>query len=184
MNESLPGGNQVLDPEQILVNELGLDEKARVADLGCGTMAYFTIAAAKIVSGDGQVYAVDVQKEVLSAVAAHAKFLQLSNIRTVWSNLEIVGATKIDSAVDFCLLVTCLFQNTERLQVMKETARLLKDSGRLLVVEWQPRATALGPEPAKRVTPEEVKKLAVQTGLKLIKEFSASQYHYGLIFEK
>ncbi|PJC00967.1 MAG: hypothetical protein CO073_04790 [Candidatus Komeilibacteria bacterium CG_4_9_14_0_8_um_filter_36_9] len=178
------GNTQLMDPEHILKEDLRLDFGAKVADLGCGSMAYFTIAAAKIVGNDGLVYAVDIQKEVLSSVESKAKLEGLLNIRTVWSNLELAGATKVPEEMNYVFLNTVLFQNTEHQKLFQEAYRLLKTGSKLLVVEWVPQNTAIGPAVEKRLSAEKVKQYASALGLKLEKEFTAGPYHYGLIFIK
>ncbi|MFW0838171.1 MAG: class I SAM-dependent methyltransferase [Candidatus Komeilibacteria bacterium] len=178
------GGNQLLNPEHILKDILRLDFGSRVADLGCGSMAYFTLAAAHIVGKDGQVYAVDILKDVLSSVQSKAQLQRLDNIKTVWSNLEIYGATQVPTDLDYVFLVTTLFQNTQHLPVLKEAARVLKEGGKMLLVEWLPQNTAIGPALAKRLKPEQIKAYTQEAGFKLQQEFKAGSYHYGMIFEK
>jgi ubiquinone/menaquinone biosynthesis C-methylase UbiE len=174
----------LMDPTQILKDVVHLDSGAKVADLGCGAMAYFTLAAAKIVGNNGLVYAVDIQKEVLSSVESKAKLESLHNITTIWSNLEISGATKVPIGMDICILVTTLFQNSNHLQIMNESVRLLADGGKLLIIEWLPQKTTIGPDVSQRVPSDIIKQHAESIGLKMEKEFAAGQYHYGLIFTK
>jgi len=184
MEQSKTNKKVLMDPVQILKDVVHLDYGSKVADLGCGAMAYFTLAAAKMVGNNGLVYAVDIQREVLSAVESRAKLEDLPNIKTVWSNLEIVGATKVPEGMDFCFLVTTLFQNENYLQIIKESVRLLGESGKLVVVEWLPQRTAIGPDVSKRITADTIKQHATSLGLKVEQEFSAGPYHYGLIFSK
>lgn len=175
---------KMLDPTTVFKEHLPLSFGAKVADLGCGSMAYFTLASAKAIGSDGTVYAVDILKEVLSSVEGKAKLAGFNNVVTVWSNLEIAGATKIPENMDYVFLTTTLFQNTNHKQILQEGVRLLKQGGKLLVIEWLPYKTAIGPAVERRVKPEIIKEQAAQLGLKLEKEFVASPYHYGLIFMK
>lgn len=184
MEQSKTNKSVLMDPIQILKDVVHLDYGSKVADLGCGAMAYFTLAAAKMVGNNGLVYAVDIQKEVLSAVESKAKLEDLPNIKTVWSNLEVVGATKVPEGMDYCFLVTTLFQNKNYLQMLKESVRLLDESGKLLVIEWLPQQTAIGPDVNERVSADIIKQHASSIGLKQEQEFSAGPYHYGLIFSK
>ena len=184
MEQSKTNNTVLMDPTQILKEIVHLDYGAKVADLGCGAMAYFTIAAAKMVGNNGLVYAVDIQKEVLSSVESKAKLENLPNIKGVWSDLEIVGAAKVPEGMDFCFLVTTLFQNSNHLQMMKESVRLLGENGKLLIIEWLPQQTAIGPAVDRRLSADTIKQLASSLGLKEEQEFSAGPYHYGLIFFK
>ncbi len=174
----------LMDPIRILKEVAHLDYGAKVADLGCGSMAHFTLAAAKIVGNNGLVYAVDIQKEALSSVASRAKLENLLNIKTVWSDLEIAGATNVPKGIDFSFLVTVLFQNNNPLQIIKEAVGLLNKEGKLLVIEWLPQKTVIGPAVDKRISADTIKRHANSLGLKEEQEFSAGPYHYGLIFSK
>jgi len=179
------GGNQLLDSREILENKVGLGYGNVVADLGCGPKAYFTFQSARMVGDKGLVYAVDVQKQVLSSVESHAKTQGLDNIRTVWTDLEIKGATKIqESSLDLAILNNVLFQSTNMPEMIKESIRLIKNGGKLLVVDWKKMGAPLGPKMDLRVDPEKVKELCEVFGLKLEKEFEAGPYHFGLIFKK
>ena len=179
------GGNQLLNPKEILENKTGLGYGNVVADLGCGPKAYFTFQSARLVGDRGTVYAVDIQKQVLSSVESHAKNQGLDNIRTVWSNLEIAGATKIQEAsLDLGILNNVLFQSTDMPEMIKEAVRLIKKDGKLLIIDWKNIGAPLGPKMELRVNPEKIKELCEIFGLKLEQEFEAGQYHFGLIFKK
>jgi ubiquinone/menaquinone biosynthesis C-methylase UbiE len=179
------GGNQLLNPKEILENKVGLGYGNVAADLGCGPKAYFTFQSARIVGDRGTVYAVDIQKQVLSSVESHAKTQGLGNIKTVWSNLEIAGATKIqEGSLDLGILNNVLFQSTDMPEMIKEAIRLIKKDGKLLVVDWKNVGAPLGPKMESRVNPEKIKELCEIFGLKLEQEFEAGRYHFGLAFKK
>lgn len=185
MNKKIPGGAGLLNPQVILEKELEMFPGAQVADLGCGGAAYFTLQSARTVTGEGVIYAVDVLKEILSNVEARAKMAGLTNVRTVWSNLEILGATKInDASLDFALVINVLFQNKQPEQILKEAVRMTKQSGRVLVVDWREGRFPIGPEPGHKVPLRRVQELAAGLGLREVKTFHAGQFHYGAIFEK
>jgi len=179
------GGTTLLNADELLRNELGVLPGGVIADLGCGGAGYFVITAAKIVGNEGKVYAVDVQISVLDNIQSRADMEQLTNIETVWSNLEVFGATKINNdALDYATLVNILFQNSNKLAILKETARLLKSGGRLLVVDWEEGRFNMGPRHAMKVSKSEVVEWAKQAGLKFEKQFAAGVWHYGLLFVK
>lgn len=164
---------------------VGLKQGAVVADLGCGATGLFTISAARLVGNMGQVYAVDVLKSVLEEVSKRSRLEGVNNVKTVWSNIEIFGATKIKKeSLDLGMLVNVLFQSKEHENIMKEAARLLKKDARLLVIDWKPSYVPFGPPVIDRVSPDEVKAIAKKAGLSLVDEFKAGNFHFGLIFKK
>lgn len=180
----ISGGNILLDPFYIL-EEAGLGAEMKVADLGCGAAGHFVIPAGKIIGEKGVVYAVDLLKSVLEAVKSRARLEDVNNVETVWSNLEIYGATKINSgSLDMALLINTLFQIKKRDEVLREAVRLVKPGGRVLVVEWGLGEAPLGPPPSMRLSRDAVREMAVKNNLKELKEFKAGPYHYGIIFIK
>lgn len=185
MNNRIAGGNQLLNPEYLLKDVLQIAYETKVADLGCGSMAFFTLQAAKLVSDKGVVYAVDVLKDVLSSVESRSRQEGLYNIKTVWSDIEVVGATKIpEASLDYALLVNTLFQTKKHKEVLMEAYRLLKSGGRLLLVEWLTAGGPIGPTKEMRIGQDDTKRMAAEVGFKIEREFSAGKNHYGIIFIK
>ena len=179
------GGNELLDVNFILRDTTQIHPGQIVADLGAGGAAYFTIQAAKIGGDQGEVYAVDVIKGVLSSIESKAQMSGLYNIKTIWSNLEILGATKIPAeTIDHGLLVNILFQTQKRAEIMAEAVRLLKPGGKLTVVDWSDTKHSFAPSGNIQVDPAEIIKIAQKLSLTLEQEFEAGKYHFGLVFIK
>lgn len=178
-------GNELLDPLQILRDELEIKSGDRVADLGCGGAGYFVIQAAKLVGNQGQVYGVDVLKDALTSLAGKVQLENLQNTKLLWSNVEKFGALKInDLSLDAVLLINVLYQNKDIETILKESLRLLKPEGRLLVIDWSPGRFPIGPEPGEKIDPTSVRNASATLGLKEIKAFEAGKYHFGIIFTK
>lgn len=179
----LQNGNELLKVD--VFKKIGLEENMQVGDLGCGNLAYYGFGAAKLVGKNGIVYAVDILKTALSAVENRARQEGVANLKTVWSNLEIVGATNIPAAsLDAVFIHNVLFQSGEHSGFLKETARLLKAGGKLMIIDWKKSGAPFGPPVKDRPDPELVKTLAAQNGFRLVEEFEAGPYHWGMIFTK
>lgn len=178
-------GNELLDTQKILKEHLKIGFGEKVADLGCGAMGFFILQAAKIIGDKGTAYAVDILKEVLSSVQGRAKVEGLLNVKIVWSDLEKYGATKIPAeSLDATFLVNTLFQTKNHLEVIKEAYRLLKKGGKLLIIDWKRVASPFGPSLHLRLAEKDIIALTNTLGFKMEKEFTAGNYHYGLIFIK
>jgi len=81
-------------------------------------------------------------------------------------------------------LINILFQSHKDDLVIKEAYRLLKIGGKLIIIDWKRVSTPFGPPMADRTKPEEIKGFAQTAGFKLVDEFEAGRYHYGMMFVK
>jgi len=179
----LQNGNELLKVD--VFTKIGLEENMQVGDLGCGNLAYYAFGAAKLIGRNGLVYAVDILKTALNAVENKARQDGIDNLKVVWSNLEMVGATNIPaSSLDAAFIHNVLFQAGEHAGFLKETARLLKSGGKLMIIDWKKTGAPFGPPVEDRPDPEAVKALASQSGFKLLEEFEAGPYHWGMMFAK
>jgi len=167
-----------LNPIETL-KQLKLQEDMVAADFGCGSGGWALPLAKKL--EDGKVYAIDILEEPLSALKAGAKLAKISNIQTILANVEKVKEI-FEESCDLVLMTNLLFQCQDIKKVLTEGRRILKKSGRILVVDWKKDAT-LGPGQAG-VSPEEVKEAGLDLNLRIEKEFEASPYHFGLVFTK
>ncbi len=184
-DNKFPGGRELLDAHNLLIDQLGINYGAKVADLGCGTTGYFAFQSAQVIGETGTVYVVDIQKMILKNIENRAKMLGLNNVKTVWANLEDYGSTDIhDGTVDYAFLINVLFQNKKPETILREASRILRRGGRLLVIDWRQGRFPLGPLAEMKVTPDKVRELSVGAGFKEMKEIAAGKFHYGIIFEK
>lgn len=124
-----------LEPEKI-VPFFGLKPGDHVADFGAGH-GYFTIPLARLVGGDGAVYAIDIQQPALDVIRAKASQEHLLNIEYVWADLETLRGSRLkDQFIDFVLIANILFQVENKLGLMQEAYRVLRQGGRMALVEW------------------------------------------------
>ncbi len=181
--KDMTAANTFLEPERI-VRYFDLKPGDHVADFGAGH-GYFTIPMARVVGGDGKVYAIDIQKGTLDIIRARAKVENILNIETVWGNLEMPGGSKIKGRfIDFTVISNVLFQAEKKDVVIQEAYRILREGGKLAIVEWDETPAPLGPPVNLRIKKETAKNLALKAGFEFEKEFEAGSHHYGLMFIK
>jgi len=77
-----------------------------------------------------------------------------------------------------------LVNNLPKMPMIKEAIRLVKPGGKLLVVDWKLTEAPFGPPSKDRREPAAIKTDVAALGLRLVDEFEAGQYHYGLVFVK
>ncbi len=178
------GSGGFLDPERI-VRQLGLERGDHVADFGAGH-GYFTIPMARLVGGDGRVYAIDIQKAVLDIIRAKAKLENILNIEPVWADLDSPGGSHLkDKFIDFVMIANILFQAEKPDVLLREAYRVLREGGRMAIIEWSDATPSpFGPPPHLRVKKEVARQMAMDAGLEPEREFETGGHHYGLLFKK
>ncbi len=168
-----------------ILKDAGIEAKMKIADLGCGRRGSFSIQAAKMVGKNGKIFAIDVLKQALKNVQSKANLFNISNIQFIWADLEIEKSTKIpDNEIDIVLIANTLYQTKKPEKILKQGKRILKKNGKILVIDWQSTDTPFGPPVEKRIKIKKIKSLAKNLSLKLIQEFEAGPYHYGLLYKK
>jgi ubiquinone/menaquinone biosynthesis C-methylase UbiE len=167
-----------LTPETI-IGQLNLTKSAVVADFGCGSGGW-TLPLARLIS-EGRVFALDIVKGPLSALASNAKMEGLMNIQTQVCDLE-KNTGLASNSCDAILMTNLLFQCEDKKAVISEAKRALKPGGKILYVDWK-KSVAFGPR-ERAVLPEDAKALFEEAGFTLEKEFEGGPYHYGFILVK
>lgn len=180
----LTSKNNLLDVDFLIDKVISADNE-KIADLGCGSFGYFVFPLSKKISRHGRVYAVDILKNNLESIKSIAKTENLNHIETVWSDLEVYKGTKIpDNFLDGALLVNTLHQSKKYTDILKESARMLKIGGRMLIVEWNEGDFSFARGYKQRVKKEELKKEIKKLPLDIIEDFLAGNHHYGLLLIK
>ena len=171
------------DPEKN-VKQFGLREGMNVADLGAGS-GYYSMYASKIVGVNGKVFAVEIQQEVLYTLKKEAERANISNIEIIWGDVEKPGGTKLkDDSMDAVILSNILFQTEDRNQLVKETKRILKVDGKVLLVDWSDSFNSMGPIDDHVVKEHKAKELFEKFGFVFKQNIEAGSPHYGMIFSK
>ncbi len=175
-------GEEFLNVEKI-TDEFNIAPNETIADFGSGN-GFFTVAFAKKVGSSGQVFAIDVLPTALESVRSRAKIEGLFNIKIIWGNLEKPNGSTLPSGVcDMVMIANVLFQAPDKPALLDEAKRILKDNGRLAVIEWKPYI-AVGPKKESRIPEAELKQLILSKGFSEIKPIDAGSHHYGFIFKK
>jgi len=171
------------DPEKN-IEQCGIQAGMDIADLGSGS-GFYTIAAAKALASTGAVYAVDAQKDLLTKLKNTATREGLYNIEVVWGDIEKVGGTHLrEGSVDFAMLCNVLFQIEDKKNTIQEIKRILKPSGRVLVVDWVDSFGGIGPRPEDVIQRNIALDLFEGEGFHLDREIRAGAHHYGMILKK
>ena len=167
---------KALPPEKVLL-DLDLQEKDKVADLGCGN-GFFTIPIAKQTTE--MVTAVDAQQAMLDQLRVNIEAEDLSNVRYLLSRLEKIEQP--DESVNKVLAAFVLHEVDDLDQTLSEIKRILKPGGKALLLDWKAKETESGPPLHIRIPESDLMKKVEEIGFDL-KEVSVSENHYGVLAE-
>jgi ubiquinone/menaquinone biosynthesis C-methylase UbiE len=67
--------------------------------------------------------------------------------------------------------------------MLLEIKRILKEKGKLLVIEFHKRQTPMGPPEDHRISQEESEKISCENGFRIIDTFALGDNFYSIVFE-
>jgi ubiquinone/menaquinone biosynthesis C-methylase UbiE len=166
------------------IEQFKLEPGMEVADFGAGA-GYLAVEAAEVVGRKGKVYVIDVQQELLTKSTHYAKEHHMDSIVFIHGDLEKEnGSTLPANSLDAVIISNVLFQVENKSAVLREAYRILKNGGRILVVDWSESFGGVGPQPEYVIIESEMRELVEKEGFKYISDIDTGAYHYGLIFTK
>lgn len=171
-----------LNPDDT-IKHLLIREDWHIADLGAGSGAY-TLAAAKY-APIGKVYAIDINREILSFIKSKVLMHGHENIEVVWGDIDRPHGTNVgDVSMDAVILANIFFQIENKNSAIEEIKRILKPGGKVLFIDWAGSFGNLGPREEDIVLPAATKTMFEKSGFLFKEDVPAGEYHYGIIFYK
>lgn len=167
-----PERHALLSPDRFL-DRFHVREGMTVADLGAGP-GFFTFPLAERVGPSGLVYATDISPGMLQALKRRGIPPQVHPLLAEESRIPIA-----DESVDFALLAFVLHELVHPDAFLREARRILRPSGRFVVLEWVPREEEMGPPLHERLSPTRSTELLAASGFDVSEqgEANASQYY-------
>lgn len=139
-------------PPEIIVERMGLSENDSVLDLGAG-VGYFSSPISK---GSRDVIAIDSEPKMLSILSQRTRSSDIGNVHLVCGDIVVLPLA--DGSVDHVLAAFVYHEVSDQSKLMEESARVLRPSGRLTVVDFQKRISREGPPIWVRKSPGHVER--------------------------
>ncbi len=175
-------GNQLIDP-YLIFGKVHLQQAMHVADFGAGRTGHIVFPAAKLIGEKGVVYAVDILKDVLESIKKRAQIEGFVNIHEVWADIERSNAVRIPGGtLDTVFMINVLYHFKDYVPTLEEAARLLKEKGRVAVVDWVKPLGNIGPKNNTMVDFSKLIEEARGIGFALQDDFELGPYHRCIIF--
>jgi ubiquinone/menaquinone biosynthesis C-methylase UbiE len=168
-------------PAKDTLQRFGLENGMVMADIGCGN-GYFSLAASEIVGPSGRILAFDISAEMIADLKEKIKKEGIENIEATISKENKMPPA--DAAADLAFLCNVLHEAADIDRFITETARILKEKGQIVVIDWEKTETKFGPPQDRRLDKADAAKLLAEHGFASIRVTSMSNDFYAVCASK
>jgi ubiquinone/menaquinone biosynthesis C-methylase UbiE len=158
-----------VQPAEEIVERASPQQGEVCADLGAGT-GYISIPLSREVR---TVIALDSQREMLDSLRGSIGPEHPDNIWTVIGELPELPFA--DGSVDRVFIVNVLHEFEDRDRLVQEVRRVLKDAGRVSLVDFQKKQTSFGPPVSERIGIEDVE--SIFSGFTSLESWSFEEFY-------
>lgn len=156
----------------------GFKDGMVLCDIGAGT-GVFSIPASQISSN--HIYALEKSDDMIELLEKRILDNKIKNLIVKKVESDILPME--DHVCDLVILITVLHHIDDKKTMVDEIRRILKDTGRLMIIEFHKRDTGSGPPVEMRISKEELEQFAKTNNLIIIEKFELGDNFYGYIFE-
>ena len=115
-----------------VMDMLGIEPGKNVADVGAGS-GWFTVRAARRVTGSGTVYAVDINPEAIRYIEQRSKKEQLQNVKTILSKPDDPQLPA--DSIDAVLLLKTYHEVAHPVALLRNLSSSLKRGARIGIID-------------------------------------------------
>lgn len=171
---------EIEENSTLLIKNLNLKPGMQVADIGAGSGYYSRLMAKRI--GNGKVYAVDIEPEMIAFLKEKNKEEKISNIATVLCKEQTVSLPK--ESMDMMLLVDVYHEFSFPYEMALSMYKSLKPTGKLVLVEFRAEDDAVPIKPIHKMSEAQAVKELKAAGFKLEKNISNLPWQHCMVFVK
>jgi ubiquinone/menaquinone biosynthesis C-methylase UbiE len=166
-------------PVEYIWNKLDLNNPLVLIDIGAGT-GFFSMAFAAYLK-NGKVFACDISDIMVNwmennVCAHHPNIVALK--------MEENSVPLEDCVADLVYMINLHHELDAPEEILNEAFRLLKENGKIFVVDWKKVEISEGPPNHIRCLPEEVEKQLIGTGFRKIAVYNQIPKHFLVVAEK
>lgn len=164
----------------LLLKNLNLKPGMQVADIGAGSGYYSSLIAKRI--GNGKVYAVDVEPQMILFLNERIKEEKLFNVTTVLGSETSVSLPS--SSMDLMLLVDVYHEFSFPYEMGLSMYNALKPNGRLVLVEFRSEDESVPIKTIHKMSEAQSVKELKAVGFRLEKNISNLPWQHCMVFMK
>jgi ubiquinone/menaquinone biosynthesis C-methylase UbiE len=168
-----PERMETLDPFRIL-SHCPVNPRDTIADVGCGP-GYFTLPLAKFLV-NGKVFAFDTSDEMVEACQSRMAEARMGNV-------EVLKCDEYEfpvpaGSMDGLFIGFVVHHPSDRERFLTAAKNIMKPGGWCFILEWHRKETESGPPQEARITPDELREMAQNSGFKFSSSRDINDEHY------
>lgn len=165
-------------PPEYIWKKLEVEKPETVVDLGAGT-GFFSIQFARM-PGVEKVYALDIADAMVEYMKENVSPLypEITSLSMGESNIPLQ-----DNIAGFLVMINLHHELHEPLKILKEASRVLKQGGKLAIVDWKKKETGHGPPVEKRCNTETIHQQLQETSYHSVSIYDELPNHFLLVAE-
>ena len=171
---------EVEENTSLLIKNLNLKPGMHIADIGAGSGYYTRLLSKRI--GNGKVYAVDVEPQMISYLNERIKEEKLANIVTVQGSETAVSLPP--SSIDMMLLVDVYHEFSFPYEMGLSMFNALKPNGKLVLVEFRSEDNNVPIKTIHKMSEAQAIKELKAVGFRLEKNINNLPWQHCMVFEK
>lgn len=164
-----------------VIARLGAKPGMTVCDIGCGN-GFYTLKLAKLVSGSGGVFAVDIQKEMLTLLEQRAASANITNITPVLSTQT--DPKLPEGSLDLVLMVDVYHEFSHPHKMLQAIRKSLKPNGRVALLEYREEDPAVPIKPLHKMSKRQILKEYAANGFQLASEYDELPWQHLMFFQR
>ena len=170
---------KILNPE-VIWTKADLRDAEVVVDIGAGT-GFFALPFSKNLKA-GKIYACDTSDVMIEWMKNNLP-VELQGI-IIPLKMEESSVPLADGIANLVYMINLHHELEDPVMILKESFRILRDGGKLIIIDWKKEETPEGPPLAIRVTEETIERQMLACDFTNIKKHAVLPYHNFLIGEK
>ena len=164
----------------LAIDKMKLFDNEVIADVGAGSGYYTFRIAAK--APQGKVYAVEIQEEMIKLLNERKQKENTENVVVVKGNDTSTNLPL--NSIDLAIMVDVYHELEYPHEILQSIRQSLKDSGKLLLVEYRGEDTALAIKPLHKTAVAQLNKELGANGFRLLYEGEFLPIQHFLLYKK
>lgn len=164
----------------LLIESLPLTTDSIIADIGAGT-GYFSFRMARRVPG-GQVFAVDIQPEMLDIIEQRTQDGQGDNVVAVLGSE--MSPNLPNQSIDLALLVDAYHEFAWPREMGKAIYRALRPGGKVILIEYRAEDLSVPIKPLHKMSERQARREMAAVGLEFVENLDFLPQQHFLVFRR